>query len=198
MSNKRRHSLRCSQVFILGAFMLILAVPDAAGAPRSSAQGGGNNERKTQCEYLRPDTQHFSPGAAEGVQFRRNVPTFQHEVSRAVPRPSPNGPGAPGRDCSPRHIPHRPCYRPYRSYWYYYYPARSYWVPGHYEWVYKEVWIPGYWENRHIPAVYRREVYNGREIVVLVADERWERVWVEGRYETHREQVWISGYWAPY
>jgi hypothetical protein len=73
---------------------------------------------------------------------------------------------------------------------------RHYWVPGHYEWVRRDVWVPGQWYEEYVPPVYRTQIVNGRRTLVLVEPERYERYYVPPHYETVSEQVWVPGYWA--
>jgi hypothetical protein len=186
---------RCFQLIILAALISVPALADGKTLPGHPKQLDRPN---VQSGTQRPDSRHFSQGTAEGVHSRHDVPRFRHDVSRIGAKPGPKdsyvatGQGviisSPGRRY------HGGYHRRHRRYYY----DRTYWVPGYWKTVYRDVWVPGHWENRHIPAKYRREVRNGREILVLIEEERWERTWVEGRYETHRERVWIEGYWARY
>lgn len=197
MSSMRAYPLKPTQVIILIAF--ICAAPIFAEPLPRSAHHYGAEGAKARSEQ-RPDRLHYSPGASEGVHFRHNVPTYRHEAGRISAKPGPHASyvatGSSVIISGPARVHHGHYYRTHRRY--YRYPTRSHWVPGYWKVVYKRVWIPGYWETRHIPAVYRREVHEGREVVILIEEERWERVYVEGRYETHRERVWIDGYWARY
>ncbi|MFO7976882.1 MAG: hypothetical protein R6V12_19905 [Candidatus Hydrogenedentota bacterium] len=195
MSSKRIYPLKPAQVFFLIAF--IWGAPILAESLPRTAHHYGAEGAKARSEH-RPDRQHYSPGTAEGVHFRRDVPTFRHEAGRISAKSRRHHSYvATGRSVilsGPGRVHHGHYYRRHRRD--YRYPARSYWVPGYWKMVYKRVWIPGHWERRHIPPVYRREMRNGREVVILIKKERWERIWVEGRYETRRERVWIDGYWA--
>ncbi len=192
------HIPGCFQLIILVALMysapVFAATTTLPGHPKQI------DRPRVQDGYHRPNSQHYSQGTSEGVHFRRNVPNYRYEVGRTIVKPGPHDSYvATGRGViisSPGRAHHGHYYRSYRSY--NRYPARSYWVPGHWETVYEQVWIPGHWEDRHVPAVYRKEFIDGRESLVLVQEERWERIWVEGRYETRQERVWIDGYWARY
>ncbi|HOF39938.1 MAG TPA: hypothetical protein PLD73_07675 [Candidatus Hydrogenedentes bacterium] len=186
-----QHGSLAALIALLCASLADAAQMDASAGPDRSQRLG------VQSGYQRPHSQHYSQGTSEGVHFRTDVPTYQHRTNSTVARVGPRGAYiATGQGVAISHS-GRYYHRPYRNYAYSC-PVRSYWVPGHWETVHKNVWIPGYWTNRLIPAVYRREVVNGREILVLVQEERWENVWVEGRYETRPESVWVAGYWARY
>ena len=188
MTSKQASLLKLTQLVLLSAVMSLPAFASDKTLPGHPKKLEHPNVRSG---YHRPDSQHYSQGTAEGVHSRRDVPTYRHEVGRTIVKPGPKDSYiATGRGA----IVSKPGRRYHGGYHrrYYHYPTRSYWVPGYRKTVYTEVWIPGHWENRHIPAVYRREVHNGREILVLVEEERVERVWVEGRYETRRERVWID------
>jgi hypothetical protein len=197
MSRVPIYPFRHTQVILL--LVVTLAAPIFAEQPAASAKNDRYERPKVPSSSL-PDRQHYSPGAAEGVHFRHDVPTFRHHVGHMSAKPGPHDSYvATGRSIilsSPARVHHGHYYRSHRGYWRY--PARSHWVPGYWKVVYKKVWIPGHWETRHIPAVYRKEFHEGREVMILIDEERWERVWVEGRYETHRERVWINGYWTRY
>ncbi|MGI6460179.1 MAG: hypothetical protein ACOX5J_08810 [Candidatus Hydrogenedentales bacterium] len=193
----RKTSVLLQRVFLAALIALLWgSLADAAQAGASN-RPERNQRPRVQTGYQRPHSQHYSQGASEGVHFRTDVPTYRHRTNNTVARVGPRGAYvATGRGVAISR-PGRYYRRPYRSYAYSS-PARSYWVPGHWETVHKNVWLPGYWENRLIPAVYRSELAHGREILVMVQEERWENVWVEGRYETRPESVWVAGYWARY
>lgn len=185
MHGTRINLLRVAQLLFLTALV---------GATPVFAQ----NRAETPDNRLPP--QHFSPGTADGVHVRPDVPTYHHEVGRMVARPGPRDSYvATGRGViisGPGRVHHGHYYRSPRVHTRYRTPAR--WVPGHWTWVSQRVWVPGRSDLRRVPAVYRREFHGGREILVLEQEERWERVWIPGRYETRRQRVWVDGYWARY
>ena len=73
---------------------------------------------------------------------------------------------------------------------------RRIWVPGHYQWVTRQVWVPGWTEKIWIEPVYEyRDDYRRGRYRVLVRPGFWKDVYHPGHYESHRVRVWRPGYW---
>lgn len=71
-----------------------------------------------------------------------------------------------------------------------------YWVSGHYEYYERTVWIPSHWEERYVPAVYHYQYVDGRQALVLVAAERFERHFVPSHYTRVPDSYWVPGHWT--
>ena len=198
MSKTQQYPLRCTQVLMIVLFMW--AAPIFADSVRDTEPGVSSSRAHVHSGSNRLGSQHSRAGTGDGVVVLSDGPTRHHVVRHRIGRPGPRHPSAArGRSViirSPARVHPGHCYRSPRVYSRYRTPAR--WVPGHWTWVSRRVWIPGRSEQRRVPAVYRREIHDGREILVLEREERRERVWIPGRYETRRQRVWVEGYWTRY
>jgi hypothetical protein len=70
------------------------------------------------------------------------------------------------------------------------------WVPGHYEWRYREVRVPGRWVLAPVEPVYETRVYRGCARTVRI-ERAPRRVWEPARTEVVKERIWIPGRWVP-
>ncbi|MDZ4860548.1 MAG: hypothetical protein SGI88_16345 [Candidatus Hydrogenedentes bacterium] len=70
------------------------------------------------------------------------------------------------------------------------------WMPGHHETFYRQVWVQGHYENRYVPAEYRKQIYNGVAQTVCVREAHYAQIWVPGHYTTVTDRRWCEGYWT--
>lgn len=172
------NAIKAALAVSAGALVIVCAAPGAwaVDAPDPRTEINAN----TSHHGTRNHTMSF--GAHTNVHGNVRGPVYNHQVSEAEVRLQPGqgyiGWGTGFIVTNPR--PARP---------------RNVWVPGHYEWVTRRVWVPGFWDEQYIPPVYQRRLVNGREVLVVVQEERIERVWVPDHYEVVSEQVWVPGRW---